>query len=95
MVKRLLNEWIVLGFMASFVGGIARAIHCDIYNFSWLCFCYRVTAAAFVSMIVGFIMVHMGYPPAIEAAIIGSSGYAAVDILKCVPVVVKRKADKL
>ena len=95
MVKRLLNEWIILGLAVSTLGGIARAIHCDRYNFSWLCFFYRIVAASFVSMIVGFIMIHADYPPAIEAAIIGSSGYAAVDILKCVPGVVKRKADKL
>ena len=95
MVKRLLNEWIILGFTVSVLGGIARAIHCDRYEFSWLFFFYRIVAAAFVSMIVGFIMVHADYPPAIEAAIMGSSGYAAVDILKCVPGVVKRKADKL
>ena len=95
MVKRLLNEWIILGLAVSTLGGIARAIHCDRHDFSWLCFFYRIVAASFVSMIVGFIMIHADYPPAIEAAIIGSSGYAAVNILKCVPGVVKRKAEKL
>ena len=40
-------------------------------------------------------MAHTDYPPMIEAAIIGSSGYAAVDILKAVPGVVEKRAERL
>ena len=94
-MKRLLNEWIVLGFIVGFCGGLARAMHCDKDSFSWLCFSYRVMSATFVSAIAGLLMAHTDYPPMIEAAIIGSSGYAAVDILKAVPGVVEKRAERL
>ena len=90
-----LNEFIFLGLLIGLLGGLGRAIHCDEDNFSWLRFCYRIISAAFVSVMAGLIMTHTDYPPMIEAAIIGGSGYAAVDILKAVPGVVKRKAEKL
>ena len=90
-----LNEFIVLGLFIGLLGGLGRAIHCDEHDFSWLRFCYRIISAAFVSVMAGLIMTNMDYPPMIEAAIIGGCGYAAVDILKAVPGVVKRKAEKL
>ena len=90
-----LNEFIVLGLVIGLLGGLGRAIHCDEDDFSWLRFCYRIISAAFVSVMAGLIMTNMDYPPMIEAAIIGGCGYAAVDILKAVPGVVKRKAEKL
>ena len=90
-----LNEFIIMGLIIGLLGGFGRAIHCDEDDFSWLCFCYRITSAAFVSMMAGLIMTHTDYSPMLEAAIIGGSGYAAVDILKAVPEVVKRKTDKM
>ena len=94
-MKRLLNEWIVSGLIIGLLGGIARAMHCLEHEFSWMRFAYRVIAASFVSAIAGLIMAHMDYPPTLEAAIIGASGYAAVDILQCVPDVVKSRAERL
>ena len=90
-----LNEFIILGLIIGLLGGFGRAIHCDEDDFSWLRFCYRITSAAFVSVMAGLIMAHTDYPPTLEAAMIGASGYAAVDILKAVPGVVKRKTDKM
>lgn len=90
-----LNEFIILGFVIGILGGFARAIHCDRDNFSWLCFLYRITSAAFVSVIASLLMTHTEYPPVLEAAIIGASGYASVDILRAVPGVVKKKTDKI
>ena len=90
-----LTDFIELGLVLGFLGGLGRALHYEKDNFTWLCFFYRVISATFVSILVGLAMMHLDYPPALEAAIIGASGYAAVDLLRAVPGVVKRKTDKM
>ena len=53
-----------------------------------------VVAAGFVGVLAGLVMNYTKYDPKLEAAIIGTSGYAAIDLLDYLPRILKEKISK-
>lgn len=98
--RRILEESpLLVGILLAFVGGMVRGMGRRPENFTLWGFLYRVAAAAFVGLLMGLVMSYTKYDPKIEAAIIGASGYAAIDLLEYFPALVKermkRRIDRL
>ena len=96
-MKRLAQDWgwILSGLAMALVGGLGRALKCSRSDFTWMGFAFRILTAVFVSILVSFVMLEASYPPAIESAIIGLSGYLATDILEGFREIVRRKSGSV
>lgn len=80
-LKQIFENPIFLGVLLAFYGGVVRGMKCKREEFTWWGFLFRVIASGFVGVLTGLVMQHTDYPTWIETAIIGISGYTAVDIL--------------
>ena len=80
-LKQILTDPLFIGVLLAFYGGTVRGMKCKRGEFTWWCFLFRVAASGFVGIVTGLVMQNTDYPPWIETAIIGISGYAAVDVL--------------
>ncbi len=99
-LRRVLEDSpLIVGVLVAFFGGMVRGMGRRREDFTMWGFLYRVAAAAFVGLLMGLVMSYTQYDPKIEAAIIGGSGYAAIDLLEYLPALmkdrVKKKVDKL
>ena len=93
--RRLLEENpVIVGILLAFIGGVVRGMGRRRENFTLWGFLYRVIAAAFVGLLMGLVMSYTKYDPKIEAAIIGASGYAAIDLLEYFPTLVKERLKR-
>jgi len=82
---------VYLGVILAILGGMVRGMGRKREHFTLWGFLYRVAAAAFVGLLMGLVMSYTKYDPKIEAAIIGASGYAAIELLEYFPSMVKEK----
>ena len=87
--KMFEDDPLLTGFFLACLGGIVRGIRCRSSEFTAIGFSYRVLSAGFVGILTSLMMTHTEWSPQIEAAFIGACGYAAVDILQDVPVMIK------
>jgi hypothetical protein len=83
------DDPLLAGMLAALVGGALRGLHCRPEQFTWYVFLFRVLAAGFVGILAGFLMSYTDLNPRLEAAIIGASGYAAIDLLDYIPRLLK------
>ena len=94
-LRRVLEESpLLVGVLMAMFGGVVRGMGKRRENFTLWGFAYRVAAAAFVGFLMWFVMSYTTYDPRIEAAIIGGSGYAAIDLLEYLPTLIKEGIRK-
>lgn len=79
--SKLLHDPILYGVFVAFFGGLVAGIESSRDGFTWCNFFFRLFSAGFVGMVVGLLLKHIDQPIYIETAIIGISGYCAVDVL--------------
>lgn len=94
-LRKVLEESpLVVGVLLALFGGTVRGMGKRREHFTVWGFLYRVGAAAFVGLLMGLVMSYTRYDPKIEAAIIGGSGYAAIDLLEYLPTLIKDKIKR-
>lgn len=87
--KQALTDPFIGTIIIALWGGMVRGFNCKREEFRWTTFFFRVFSAGFVGAVVGLLLKDSEHSRWVQFAVVGISGFAAVDILPILSTAIK------